>query len=428
MTRSISVKDISVDIDSENELLFSITNTRGIIKLANASFCKISGYSLEELKGAAHSVVRHPDMPKVLFHLMWEIIKSGEPFGGYIKNLTSDGRFYWVYAFIIPVEENYLSIRIKPIAQNIQAIERLYQRLCNIEKNSFSDAERELNHWLLSRNFISYQSWASSCLAAEIDANISISSRAFPDKLERLSLRPATRTDLIANHTLNQVFKGYRFMHRNIIEWLRRVDQSIEMLYEFQAILMVLNRELSKKVQNVKRKGKKNQNFNDNFILMENYRSNLRFLFDILKKNQLHHSSVLLHISSMNIFVSQFFDYLKNENTANIPIIMDSIESMKILTKSLLLFPDIFIQDKSGISEQIKIHFECIDQILAKFQVSNMNLDNIQKLVIESKEHGNKLLHHYENFDLQKLSDAANFYQILIGGELVLEGVSNYAG
>lgn len=428
MNKKITVKDIAVEITDENELFFSITNTRGMIQLVNNTFCQIAGYSIEELKGAPHNIVRHPDMPKILFHLMWETIKTGEPFGCYIKNLTSDGRYYWVYAFIIPVEDLYLSIRICPRVQNIQSIERLYQRLSNIEKNSFSDAEKELNHWLLARDFISYHSWASSCLAAEIDANISISSRAFSDRLERLSLKPSTRTDLIANHTLNQVFKGYRFMHRNIIDWLRRVDQSIEMLCEFQATLMVLNRELNKKVRIINLRNKINLQYEDNSILMVNFRSNLRFLFDILKKNQFHHSSVLLHICSMNTFISQFFEYLKSESTTNIPHIIDAIESMKTITKSLLFFPKFFMDDKNTISEQIKSHFLCIDEILQKCHENSITLENIQELVNESKEKGNALLHHYENFDPQKLSEAANFYKILSGGELVLEGVSNYAG
>jgi len=428
MAAHIPLKDEIIEFSKEDDLFFSITNQRGLIQLANPTFCKISGYSREQLKGTAHNIVRHPEMPRIIFQLLWDTIKSGQPFGGYIKNLAADGRYYWVYALVVPVEQSYLSIRMIPRVQNIQSIERLYQRLCNIEKTSLIDAEKEFDHWLLSKDFINYHAWSSSCLSAEIEANIAISSRAFPDRLERLSFHPTSKTDLIANQTLNQVFKGFKFMHRNVGEWLKKVDLGIEMLFDFQAILMVLNRELSKKTRSIRINGKEKEISSTEFLLMENYRANLRFLFEIMKKSQFHRSSVLLHLSSMNAFIGNFFEYVKNESSVNVPMMIDSIESLKILTQSLLYFPKITLKDKEDISLQINNHFECLEQILRNLQNSDVTLDNINKLVSESKEKGMALLKHYETFDLKTLSEASNFYQLLISGELILEGVSNYAG
>jgi len=430
MNKSIPMPiDISVDVSKEEELFFSITNNRGYILLANTTFCKISGYSIDELKGMPHNVVRHPDMPKIIFHLLWDTIKSGQPFGGYVKNLASDGKYYWVYALVVPVEQNYLSIRILPRTQNIQSLERLYQRLSNIEKNSISEAEKELNHWILEKDFINYHAWASSCLASEIDANIAISTRAFPDRLERLAFRPNTKHDLIANQTLNQLFKGFKFMHRNVGDWLRKIDLAIEMLCDFQAILMVLNRELSKKSRAIMGTTKPIlSDESDEFRLMENYRSNQKFLFEVLKRSQFHRSSVLLHLSSMNTFVANFFDYLKAESSVNVPMVIDSIESLKTLTKSMLYFPRSTLKDKEEISAQIKNHFECVERILIHCQNSEVGIENLNKLVLESKEKGTALLKHYESFDSKTLAEASNFYQLLISGELVLEGVTNNAG
>lgn len=428
MKKNILPIDVAVNLPREEDLFFSITNNRGFIQLANNIFCKISGYSIEELKNQPHNIIRHPDMPKIIFHLLWDTIKSGQPFGGYIKNLASDGRYYWVYALVVPVEQQYLSIRIIPNAYKIPPLERLYQRLCNIEKDSMLAAEKELNHWILSKDFINYHAWASSCLADEIESHISIASRAFPDKLERLSFRPTTKTDLIASQTLNQVFKGFKFMHRNVGEWLRKIDIAIEMLYDFQAILMVLNSELTKKTRSILLNQKVKNGVLDEFILMDNYRSNLRFLFEVLKRSQFHRSSVLLHLSSMNTFVANFFDYLKNETSVNVPMIIDSIESLKTLTKSLLYFPKNTLKDKEEISQQINNHFGCIDQILNNLQGSEMDLDNTKKLIAESKEKGLALLKHYETFDSKTLAEASNFYQLLTSGELVLEGVSSHAG
>lgn len=428
MKKQILPIDTSVAFPREAGLFFSITNNRGLIQLANHVFCEISGYSIEELKGEPHSVVRHPDMPKIIFHLMWETIKSGQPFGGYIKNLAADGRYYWVYALVVPVEQQYLSIRVVPNTHKIPPIERLYQRLCHIEKDSMLAAEKELNHWILSKDFINYHAWASSCLAEEIESHISISSRTFPDKLVRLSFRPTTKTDLIANQTLNQVFKGFKFMHRNVGEWLRKVDLAIEMLYDFQATLMVLNGELSKKARSVLLNTKVKSKFLDEFTLMENYHANLRFLFEVLKRSQFHRSSVLLHLSSMNAFIGDFFDYLKNETSVNVPMVIDSIESLKILNQSLLIFPKNTLKDKEEISQHINSHFDWVEQLLKSFQGNEINLEITNKLILESKEKGLALLKHYETFDSKTLSEASNFYQLLISGELVLEGVASYAG
>lgn len=428
MKDDIPMIDVAIDLSKEEELFFSITNLRGNILLVNGTFCRISGYSIEDLKGKPDSVIHHPDMPKIILQLMWDTVKSGRPFGGYIKNLSSDGRFYWVYVLVAPVEQQYLSISLIPTTQKIQTLERLYQRLCNIEKTSLKDAEKELNHWILSKDFVNYHAWSSSCLAAEIEANVSVSSRAFPDKLERLSFHPTTKTDLIANQTLNQVFKGFKFMHRNVGEWLRKIDVAIEMLYDFQATLMVLNRELSKKRKSLNLNSKDKSSSSDEFLLIESCRDNLRFLFEISKRSEFHRSSVLLHLSSMNSFIAHFFEHIKNENSVNIPLVIDSIESLKTLTKSLLYFPQNTLKDQEEIAEQIDHHFQYVDQLLKNLDNGDFGIDSINKLVIESKEKGLALLKHYKTFDSKTLSEASSFYQLLMSGELVLEGVTNYAG
>jgi PAS domain S-box-containing protein len=84
--------------------LMSETDSKGIITFANEEFCNISRYSKKELLGNPHSIIRHPDMPKELFHTMWNIIKRGDIFRGIVKNKTKDGSHYWVQALIKPVQ------------------------------------------------------------------------------------------------------------------------------------------------------------------------------------------------------------------------------------------------------------------------------------------------------------------------------------
>lgn len=98
---------INEEVNFENGVeLISTTNKKGVITYANPDFCKIAGYSLDELVGQNHSIVRHPDMPKAAFKDLWTNLESGLPWRGVVKNRCKDGRYYWVDAFITPVFES----------------------------------------------------------------------------------------------------------------------------------------------------------------------------------------------------------------------------------------------------------------------------------------------------------------------------------
>ncbi len=118
-----------------DDFLVSQTDAKGIILFANDDFCKVAGYALEELVGKPHNVVRHKDMPKAAFKDLWESVKNGKIWSGYVKNMTKDGGFYWVYATVYPMydttrkEQTYLSCRRKPSDQEIQEAEALYKTL-----------------------------------------------------------------------------------------------------------------------------------------------------------------------------------------------------------------------------------------------------------------------------------------------------------
>lgn len=91
-------------------LIISSTDTKGIITYVNRKFCEISGYTKDELKGRNHNIVRHPDMPKIAFSEIWTTIQAKKEWTGIVKNLRKDGRYYWVYSHISPVEEDGLII------------------------------------------------------------------------------------------------------------------------------------------------------------------------------------------------------------------------------------------------------------------------------------------------------------------------------
>jgi methyl-accepting chemotaxis protein len=90
----------------EGTILVTRTDLKGVITFVNDAFVEISGYSRDELIGAPHNIVRHPDMPMTVFEEMWNTLKKGNPWHRVIKNRTKSGDFYWVSANVMPVFEN----------------------------------------------------------------------------------------------------------------------------------------------------------------------------------------------------------------------------------------------------------------------------------------------------------------------------------
>ena len=116
----------------EYAFLVSETDEKGIISFANDDFCKIAGYTIDELVGQPHNMVRHRDMPKAAFKSLWDTVKKGDVWTGYVKNATKNGGFYWVYATVYPFEtcnggKGYLSCRRKPSREEIEKHDKLYK-------------------------------------------------------------------------------------------------------------------------------------------------------------------------------------------------------------------------------------------------------------------------------------------------------------
>lgn len=116
------------------EQLVSTTDLNGMITYANPEFCKIAGYSLEELMGQHHNIVRHPNMPKAAFKDMWEKLKRGDSWRGMVKNRCKNGDYYWVDAYVTPLLEGgkitgYQSVRAFPSKQQKTDAQKLYDKL-----------------------------------------------------------------------------------------------------------------------------------------------------------------------------------------------------------------------------------------------------------------------------------------------------------
>jgi len=138
--------DAEVTFPTDVELI-STTDTRGVITYANAAFCRVSGYTNEELLGKNHNMVRHPDMPKAAFADLWKNLQQKKSWRGMVKNRCKDGRYYWVDAFVTPIYQQhqlvgFQSVRKSPSRELIRRAEHCYQQI---------QQGKALNGWRLNR-------------------------------------------------------------------------------------------------------------------------------------------------------------------------------------------------------------------------------------------------------------------------------------
>ena len=119
----------------KSEVLLSITDLESNIKYANPEFCKVAGYTNEELKNKPHNIVRHPEMPKAAFKDLWSFVQQGKSWMGPVKNKCKNGDYYWVNAYVTPIKNpagkniEYQSVRTKLDEHVQKRAENLYARL-----------------------------------------------------------------------------------------------------------------------------------------------------------------------------------------------------------------------------------------------------------------------------------------------------------
>ena len=114
-----------------DELIVSKTDPRGVITYANDVFLRVSGYEMDEVVGRPHNLIRHPDMPRAVFQLLWDTLSSGRELFAYINNLAQDGAHYWVLAHVTPSYGpggrviGYHSNRRRPSPRAVQQLQPL---------------------------------------------------------------------------------------------------------------------------------------------------------------------------------------------------------------------------------------------------------------------------------------------------------------
>ncbi|UWQ36202.1 PAS domain-containing protein [Leisingera aquaemixtae] len=156
-----------------HEVFFSRTDGRGVIQAGNYVFRRVGAYPWEELIGAPHKLIRHPDMPKGVFSLFWDTIQRGDPMGAYVKNKSKDGLYYWVFAVVVPCQDGYLSARIKPSSKLFGEVRAFYAQMLKREKDQGvkpEDSAQYLLDWLGGHGYENYHQFAAHALSQELIA------------------------------------------------------------------------------------------------------------------------------------------------------------------------------------------------------------------------------------------------------------------
>jgi PAS domain S-box-containing protein len=231
-----------------DELFFSTTDHRGVIRSVNSVFLRISRYSADELIGAPHNIVRHPSMPAGAFRLMWDRLAAGRPIGAFVQNRTKDGGHYWVFATATPLGEGFLSVRMTPRSPMIDPVRQLYLQVREAEQDALAsgDVDRRragamgahlIEEGLRSLGFETYDDFVLAALPAEVSSRVRPVTAAYARPWVRGPLgdllTAAGALDGLLSEQIERL-EGYRLLSERlavsaarVLEVARRLDRAV---------------------------------------------------------------------------------------------------------------------------------------------------------------------------------------------------------
>ncbi len=220
-----------------NELFFSTTNEKGIIVSGNEVFTRVSHYRLEEMIGKPHNLIRHPEMPRTIFKLLWSYLLAGQSIAAYVNNMASDGRYYWVVALATPIDgDGFLSVRFKPSSQLFALIPEIYGELRSIEqmhedrgdgpKAGMQAAEARLAQILQAKGFADYDAFMQELLYQELHSRDGILGREQISMFPTMPARPSGENPLYA--ALRNLYLDSQQMYRQINEVYDQLDEHVQ--------------------------------------------------------------------------------------------------------------------------------------------------------------------------------------------------------
>lgn len=155
---------------SKRKFIVSKTDHKGKIVFTNRNFSEISGYSEEELIGVPHNILRHPDMPKAIFYMLWQSLSNGRSMSGVVKNLVKDGRYYWVIADFEAKVDNEGNVEAltafrRAAPQNvIDEVSKLYATMLAIEKKHGMEKSLVYLEGFLDEHGVTYEEFIENLI------------------------------------------------------------------------------------------------------------------------------------------------------------------------------------------------------------------------------------------------------------------------
>lgn len=245
---TLTMPEGTEQVIGSDELFFSTTDRRGLIRSGNSVFVRTSRFSLDELTGAPHNIVRHPEMPAGVFRMMWDRLLAGRPAGAYVRNLAKDGSHYWVFATMTPLAQGFLSVRMSPRSELFGEVKRMYRQVADAERQAAghpaanrrdvaaAGAER-LGHLLDGLGFGSHDDFLAEALSAEVAARGRLASAVYARPLARGPIAEVLTgagalEELLAD--LVERLEGYRLLSDRLVrsstrmlDVARRLDRAV---------------------------------------------------------------------------------------------------------------------------------------------------------------------------------------------------------
>ncbi len=202
-----------------SELFYTRTDERGVIEAGNNIFQRVAGFEWDELLGAPHKVVRHPDMPRGVFQFAWDELKAGRTVAAYVKNKRKDGRFYWVFSLMSPAGDGFVSTRMKPSSEHMQTVNGIYQDMLAEEAGGLSPkaSAEMLQSKLAELGFSNYAAFQATVIASECEMRARSLGRPV-DQLQKrfLDMSRAIEQVEIETTEMTEAFKAIRTVPMNM--------------------------------------------------------------------------------------------------------------------------------------------------------------------------------------------------------------------
>ena len=158
---------------SINDVFFSATDDRGNITACDGLFKTVCEHEQNDLIGAPHNAIRHPDMPKGLFNLMWDRLNKAQTIAVYIKNKTASGGHYWVFAVLTPIKDGFSAVHFKPSSEHFPRIAEIYGDMLAREASENLSPSKSADMLLERVADLGFESYEAFMHAALVDETLS---------------------------------------------------------------------------------------------------------------------------------------------------------------------------------------------------------------------------------------------------------------